>query len=481
MEIADIVQQPEGRQIEFNETVPEYLDLAKSVISFANDSGGEIYLGIRSSPREIIGLQEEELFRLRELIINGISDHCYPSVLPDISFLSKNDRHIIRIKIHKGNTPPYYLKDTGKNQGTYIRIGPSNRLADENAIAGLERKKKNVSFDCELITDKLVGKLEIQPFCEIYKAKTGEHPDIRFLRKNHLAGSIQGVDYPTVALVLFSDDKLRSNLFPYAKIVCSRYSEACPENSTEETIDSNLITQADKAYDFVMRHIHNKSADKNSPSRPEYPVRAIKEVLRNAVIHRDYSKEDSIKVTISDNMIEIKSPGLIPASIDYDAVAYRQSDARNRAVAPIFRNLGIASKLGSGLNIISEDLRGYPNIEFKWIELDLSLRIQFIKSNHYNRVKLGHELRLELSKELRREHKSTTLYSLILSGIETKPLSKQEITSALGKKSISGHLNRTISKLLFQNLIEYSIPDNPTHPEQTFRLTERGIVFLELL
>jgi DNA-binding HxlR family transcriptional regulator len=60
-------------------------------------------------------------------------------------------------------------------------------------------------------------------------------------------------------------------------------------------------------------------------------------------------------------------------------------------------------------------------------------------------------------------------------------MTKQELASALLLDTVSGHLNRTVSKLLDQKLIERTIPNNPNHPAQKFKLTERGKVFLELL
>lgn len=74
--------------------------------------------------------------------------------MPDITFLTDEDKHIIRVTIYRGSTPPYYVKDKGKLKGTYIRVGSSNRLADEEIISELERRKRNVSFDSELLMEK---------------------------------------------------------------------------------------------------------------------------------------------------------------------------------------------------------------------------------------------------------------------------------------------------------------------------------------
>lgn len=154
MILKEIIKQPEGRRLEFKETLPEHADLANTIIAFANDAGGELYIGVRNNPREIVGLPEEELVKIEEQISNIIFNRCYPAILPDITFLTDEDKHIIRVTIYRGSTPPYYVKDKGKLKGTYIRVGSSNRLADEEIISELERRKRNVSFDSELLMEK---------------------------------------------------------------------------------------------------------------------------------------------------------------------------------------------------------------------------------------------------------------------------------------------------------------------------------------
>lgn len=169
MSIKEIIKQPEGRRLEFKEVLPENAELANTIIAFANDAGGELYIGVRNNPREIIGLPEEELMKIEEQVSNIIFDRCYPAIMPDITFLTDEDKHIIRVTVYRGSTPPYYLKDKGKLKGTYIRVGSSNRLGDEEIIAELERRKRNISFDSELIMDKAVSELNIETFKQEYQ------------------------------------------------------------------------------------------------------------------------------------------------------------------------------------------------------------------------------------------------------------------------------------------------------------------------
>jgi len=72
MRIKEIIKQPEGRRLEFKAQLPDHSDLTKSVVAFANDAGGELYVGISDNPRTIVGIAEDDLFDTEEKISNII-------------------------------------------------------------------------------------------------------------------------------------------------------------------------------------------------------------------------------------------------------------------------------------------------------------------------------------------------------------------------------------------------------------------------
>ncbi len=182
--------------------------------------------------------------------------------------------------------------EKGKLKGTYIRVGSSNRLADEEIISELERRKRNISFDSELTMDKPVNELNIETFKQMYHDKTGEKLDIQTKRKLELVKTVNETEYPTNALILFSDDIFRTSIFPFAKVECARFKGVSSEEFIDQkSITSNIATQAEEAYNFVLRHINKGAVVEGvyTVSRWEYPVKAIREAIRNAIVHRDYS------------------------------------------------------------------------------------------------------------------------------------------------------------------------------------------------
>jgi ATP-dependent DNA helicase RecG len=496
MKIAELIKQPEGRRLEFKAKMPAVADIAKTIVAFANDAGGELFIGIRNEPRELVGVKEDSLIKLEEQISNIIHDHCWPVIIPDISFHTIEDDHLIRIQIYRGSNLPYFLKEKGKTKGTYIRVGSTNRLADAEIIAELERVKRNISFDSEPVHDIIFSDLNIEPFKLFFKEKTGDDLNLSTLKKLDLLKEHQGSRLAVNALVLFSDGRVREQMFPYAKIECARFKGTTShEFIDQKTIAENISLQPEAAYEFVLRHINKGAVVKGvyTESRWEYPVVAIREVIRNAVVHRDYSLSGKdIKVAVYDDMVEITSPGKLMPSIDFDEMEARQSDIRNKVIAPVFKRLGIIDQWGNGLKLISDELKDYPEIEFRWHETGLQFQVQFVKKGIQQQ-----ESQQELQQELDAIwHQVGTKLGLSWDQAGTKlgpgwdQVEKilafcETPQSSIGIMNIAGWKHRTkfrlkyIIPLVEEGILAMTDPEDPTSPKQRYYLTEKGIRFLE--
>lgn len=113
----------------------------------------------------------------------------------------------------------------------------------------------------------------------MFKEKTGEELSDQALRKLDLVKDMQGAEYPTNALILFSDDPLRNSLFHYAKVECARFKGVTTEDFIDQkSITTNIATQAEEAYNFVLRHIN-----KGQPLREFIPSLGGNILLRQFV------------------------------------------------------------------------------------------------------------------------------------------------------------------------------------------------------
>ena len=73
------------------------------------------------------------------------------------------------------------------------------------------------------------------------------------------------------------------------------------------------------------------------------------------------------------------------------------------------------------------------------------------------------------------------LYGKVLGLLLAGALSTQEVSTALGQKSISGQLYYIINKMREDGLVEWTIPDVPKSPKQKYKLTKRGLAFYTLV
>ena len=120
----------------------------------------------------------------------------------------------------------------------------------------------------------------------------------------------------------------------------------------------------DDSLAFIMRNLHRLQAGQgvNAPGIPEIPPSVFEELLVNALIHRDYLVNATIRVFIFDNRIEIISPGNLPNNLTVEKIRSGTSNIRNPIlVSYVAKGLLPYKGLGSGIKRALED---WPNISF---------------------------------------------------------------------------------------------------------------------
>lgn len=118
----------ESKNVEYKVTVPDKSEkYMKTVIAFANGSGGRIVFGIDDKTLNVIGMDPENIFKTMDAITNAISDACEPRIRPEVTLQTVDDKTVIVVEILPGAMPPYYMKSKGMMEGTYVRISGTTR------------------------------------------------------------------------------------------------------------------------------------------------------------------------------------------------------------------------------------------------------------------------------------------------------------------------------------------------------------------
>ncbi len=372
------IQQGESKTLEFKKTLPTVADLAKTIIAFANTSGGKLIIGVNDN-REIIGLDDNEIFSIQDKIASIIYDRCYPNILPEIYTANIEGRLILIIEIFRGNLLPYYLKPDGKNNGTYIRIGATNRKAEFENILELERHRSNISFDEEINYETEFDTLDLTPIKSKFAA-IGKVCDSNKLKNLKLLKEENGKTYPSNALLILLGK------FEHVTIKCSRFKGKTMDVFLDKKeYSGDLFTQLENAENFIKNHIHLRG-EINGLQRIdtyEIPIVAIREALVNAVVHRDYSnKGRDIKVGVYDDIVNIVSPGGLPHAITEQNLTQGRSEIRNRAIAGVLKALNYIEQWGTGIkriksSCIQHDLQE-PDIKETGDFVDVALYRQFL-------------------------------------------------------------------------------------------------------
>ena len=123
----------------------------RSVIAFANTSGGMLILGVEDKTHYIKGIEEPLV--LEEKIVNVISDTIEPTVIPDLEIVPWRDTYLLVLHVHPSSSRPHHYNKLGPEKGTYVRVGSTNRIACSDMISELKRYARSQTFDEQPMID----------------------------------------------------------------------------------------------------------------------------------------------------------------------------------------------------------------------------------------------------------------------------------------------------------------------------------------
>jgi len=348
MDLIDLIKLGENKILEFKEQLPSNDRIVKTVIAFSNTAGGRLVVGVNDSC-EIVGINENNIFDLQDRIASIIFDNCYPNILPEIYTINTNGKLLLVIEVYRGNLLPYYQKNEGKNNGTYIRIGATNRKAEFDYIIDLERHRRHLSYDEDLNYDVDFMSIDISNLKKQF-LNVGKFLDITKMKNLRLIKEDNGKIYPTNALLILT------GFYPHCSIKCGRFKGKTMDLFIDrKEYSGDIFTIFENTLNFILNHLNLKGEILGIRRTDTYevPVVALRESLINALIHRDYINQGrDIKVGVYDDIVNIVSPGGFPGSITLQDIELGRSDARNKIVSAVFKELELIEQWGSGIKRI---------------------------------------------------------------------------------------------------------------------------------
>jgi ATP-dependent DNA helicase RecG len=260
-----------------------------------------------------------------------------------------------------------------------IRIGPRRGYATPEEERRLIEKRRRgaLPFDQQVIPGATLDDIDVLRFSEEY-LPVAVHPDV--LAENQRTteqqmralGVIGSGNQPTVLGVLVCGKDPRGWL-PGAYVQFVRYpgNEIGEVVQDQKEIDGPLSELFRRLDDVLVNNIEQR-AHLSGPQQltsPSYPIIALQELTRNALIHRNYESTASpVMVTWYADRVEITSPGGVYGAVT--AATFGQpglTDARNPNLASAAKIMGFVQRFGSGIPRAEAALRdnGNPPVEFR--------------------------------------------------------------------------------------------------------------------
>ncbi|WP_302148716.1 ATP-binding protein [Megasphaera elsdenii] len=337
----------------------------KSVSAFANTKGGHVLFGVTDKTHEAIGLDDVQ--KAASKIAEIISVRISPKVNYTIDTFpgTREGKFCLDLSIFPGPHYPYYYVHE-QTRECYVRRGDRSEPATTLEINTLILKGMNQTYDA-LPTSYKLDDISFTLLGATFKQETGESfnlpQDAVSLGLTTPSGEVTNA-----GLLLCDQGVLR-----HSRVVCTHW-----KGKEKGAIDGDALDDQEFFGTSLIMLLSNTEAFiRNNSKNPwtirgmrreensDYPFKAVREVLVNALIHRDYQNIGAeVHVDMYDDRMEISSPGgMMNGSRIQDLdLSMVPSMRRNEIISDIFGRLHYMDRRGSGIRRI---INSYTRFKIK--------------------------------------------------------------------------------------------------------------------
>ena len=402
-ELAELLRRGEDSMLEFKRDHVQNHDLAKELVAFLNLAGGTVLLGV-DDDATIAGITRESL---EEWVAELCRTKVEPPVVPVMIWVrdAEPGRDILVVRVPAGPDKPYARIHNGRRT-YYIRVGSTSREASREelermfqASAGrlryglkpapgadwttFDQKRLRDYFtrirqgDAPEDTDRagwetLLTNVDLMTESADRRVATidglllfGSRPQ-RFLPQS----GIRAICYTegTRDYATRTDEDLRGAMVPLG-------------SATGELMETGLV---ESALDFVRRNTEAMAVLDGGRriDRREYPEDVIREVVVNALVHRDYSIVGAdIMIEIFTDRLEVTSPGKLPNTVTPEGMRNGLRYARNQTLVNVMRDYRYVEARGMGVrNKIIPGMRAHNGTEPELIAEEHRFIVRLLKA-----------------------------------------------------------------------------------------------------
>lgn len=461
----------ETNNIEFKKAkdgVPE--NLYDTFSSFSNTSGGIIIFGVdEKNNYAICGITNPDIFQKKITEQSLMMD---PKIRPIITICEYDGKIIASAEIPELDVfnKPCYYSGKGKMKGSYIRVGDADLPMTDYEIYSFDAFKYKTEDELrskERIEKDIFNEISINSFLDkIISVK----PNLINLDRDTILkmnGIIDKNNYPTVCGIL-NFGKYPQIFSPNLDIVAVRCStnEYGVEDQNgirfldNKRLDGTISEMLKLAISFVINNIKKATRINDRGIREdvlEYPIKAIREIILNSLIHRDYSihtENEPIRLTIFDDRIEISNPGGLYGRLSIDELGKVHSDIRNPFIASILEILEVTENRYSGIPTIYAEMKKAGLMEPKFESVRGTFKVTLYNSKKTDII-------------------NDNFVSKIKAYCKT-PRTKESLAKFFGydEKHPAYFINSYVIPLIEQGILAYAIPSKPRSKNQKIYTVE---------
>lgn len=343
---------------------PNYEEMARDVVAFANLKGGFLFVGIVDNTKEFNTSFVYSEKKINELI-RQVQDRTVPTItiLPHKLKLAQGDVLVLEI--------PFSTQMHRTSRGEFlIRSNDGNRAIEPYEMATIMSEKGLMVYDQKTwnISGEWIDRVRMENLRNLIEAKDSSSPyleksDGDFLDSLGMTKEDGDAMVPTTTGILFVGNNKALRELPYYQIKYIHYYSDGTYKPYEYS--GNIIEVARECFAQLKAEIKQKEYIFGLFREyvEDYSEIVLRELLINALAHRDISRHQIIEIRKYDNgnYLEIESPGTFPEGINADNFL-RRTNPRNPNIMDILRSVGLAEKAGSGFDKIFTNLlkKGKP-------------------------------------------------------------------------------------------------------------------------
>lgn len=436
--------------------------LFDTLSSFSNqDEGGVIIFGVdESDDYAIKGVYNPQDLQKK------VTEQCKqmePSVRALFTVCEINDKTIVSAEIPGVDISkrPVFYKGVGRIKGSYVRVGESDEPMSEYEIYSYEAFRNRTRDDIRVVEGaslKLINKERMKQYLEaVRNERKNLYDNVSESEILEFMGIAKDNVLTLAGLMTFS-------MYPQAyfpQLCITAVSLPGTEQGEigddgERFIDNKRITGAisdmlEEAVEFVRTNSRTKTIIDDNGHRvdkPEYPIKAVREAILNALVHRDYSVHTEnvpIRIEMYRDRMEIINSGGLYGKISIDALGKVRPETRNAALANMLELLNITENRYSGIPTMRKEFAnaGLPAPIFSVVHGEFKV---VMKNGLFEKKGSNEESLLDFC---------------------STPRTRAEIVAFVGKSKnhVMAHI---VGPLVKENKLRMTIPDKPKSSNQKF-------------